>query len=52
MQLNVNCIRAVLLELEKLPFQKSCSINDLIAALPKYESDDITYTCLERYQRS
>ena len=47
MKLNVNCIRDVLLELEKLPFQQSCSISNLTDALPKYEPDDITYTCLK-----
>lgn len=47
MKLNVNCVRAVLLELEKLPFQQSCTIDDLVAALPKYDSNDITYTCFK-----
>lgn len=47
MKLNVNCVRDVLLELEKLPFQESCTVSELITALPKYDADDITYTCLK-----
>lgn len=47
MKLNVNCIRDVLLELEKLPFQQSCKMSELITALPKYDADDITYTCFK-----
>ena len=47
MKLNPNCVRDVLLELEKLPYQESTTINELLIALPKYSEDDISYTCLK-----
>lgn len=47
MVLNANCVRDILLELEKLPYQKSCTISNLMDALPDYSEDDISYTCLK-----
>ena len=47
MKLNPNCVRDVLLELEKLPYQKSATIAELSTALPHYSEDEISYTCLK-----
>ena len=47
MKLNPNCVRDILLELEKLPYQHSCKIDTLSNALPTYDKDELSYTCLK-----
>lgn len=47
MKLNPNCVRDVLLELERLPYQESTTIENLSVALPDYSKDEISYTCLK-----
>lgn len=47
MILDSNCVRDILLELEKLPYQNSCTISNLMDALPNYNKDEISYTCLK-----
>lgn len=42
MTLNSNCVRDTLLELEKLSYQQSCTIGDLVSALPSYSEDAIS----------
>lgn len=47
MKLNPNCVRDVLLELEKLPYQESSTITKLSAVLSDYSEDEISYTCFK-----
>ena len=47
MILNSNCVRDDLLELEKIPYQKSCTISDLKDSLPDYSEDELSYSCLK-----
>ena len=47
MKLNPDCIRDILLEVEKQPFEKILHFEDLQNQLPKYTYEDLTYTCLK-----
>ncbi|MDD3137573.1 MAG: DUF2513 domain-containing protein [Lachnospiraceae bacterium] len=46
MKLNIDCMRAVLLELEKVPFGEDLRINDLKLSLSDYSPDDVDYSCI------
>lgn len=47
MKLNPDCIRDVLLELEKQEYNTRTHINDLIEKLTQYSKEDIEYSCLK-----
>ena len=47
MKLNVDCMRAVLLELEKQPLNKDLYYKDLLVALDNFSTDDINYSVLK-----
>lgn len=47
MKLDPNCVRDILLELEKLPYQKSCTISDLGNVLSSYQEDELSYSCFK-----
>lgn len=47
MKLNNDCVRSVLLEVEKMGIDERFTMNDLCAALPAYTEDDIHYTVLK-----
>ena len=46
MKLNPDCIRDILLELEKLDYGQKISLKDLIANLSNYDKKDIKHSCL------
>lgn len=50
MRLNPDCVRDVLLELEKLEYNFHSTPDVLCYALPKYSYEDIQYTCLKLYE--
>lgn len=50
MRLNPDCVRDILLELEKLDYNFYSTPEVLCSALPKYSSEDIQYTCLKLYE--
>lgn len=50
MKLNPNCIRDILLEIEKQPFQSNLSISELCTSLDNYTKDEISYCCLKLYE--
>lgn len=45
MKLNPDCVRSVLLEIEKLGFNEHTTIFSLHTALPQYSEEDLEYTC-------
>lgn len=45
MKLNPDCVRSVLLEIEKLDFNEHATISSLHTALPDYSEEDLEYTC-------
>ena len=47
MRLNPDCIRAILLEVEKLKLNQIYSFSLLCENLPNYSEDDIQYTCVK-----
>lgn len=47
MKLNVDCIRAILLEVEKVPYGESLPFQTLVSALSDYSTDDISYSVLK-----
>ena len=47
MKLNLDCMRAIMLQIEDLPFQKEISFNKLCEQLPKYSKDELSYTCIK-----
>ena len=47
MKLNPNCARDILIELEKLPYQQSCTPDALCNVLPNYDESEIAYTCFK-----
>lgn len=47
MKLNADCMRAVLLEMEKMPLHEELSFKKLKEALPKESSDDIEYSIIK-----
>ena len=50
MKLDPNCIRDILLEIEKQPFQSTLSVSKLSETLKKYDKDEISYCCLKLYE--
>ena len=40
-------MRAIMLQIEDLPFQKEISFNKLCEQLPKYSKDELSYTCIK-----
>lgn len=47
MKLNPDCVRAVLLAVEDCPFNETLNLEKLSAKLPKYETEELWYTCLK-----
>ena len=47
MKLNPDCMRAVLLEMEKLPLGGSMRIEALTPVLGSFSPDDVVYTCIK-----
>lgn len=47
MELNPDCVRAVLLAVEACPFNETLNVEKLAAQLPDYSEEDIWYTCLK-----
>lgn len=47
MKLNYDCIRAILIEIEEMPFNSTLSLETLCKKLPNFTSDDIQYCCLK-----
>ncbi len=47
MKLGSDCIRDILLTMEKLPFDGALRIEELCEALPKYEAEEVHYTALK-----
>lgn len=43
MKLNLDCIRSVLMRMEKADFQESLSMQQVFDSLPDYSEDEITY---------
>lgn len=50
MKLDPDCMRDILIETEKLPFNKRISLDELSVHLPQYDSDILAYTCLKLNQ--
>lgn len=50
MKLNPNCVRDVLLEIEKLEYNFDTSPTVISKRLPDYSLDEIDYTCLKLYE--
>lgn len=47
MILNSDCIRAVLLAVERAPFNAALDLDDLVQQLPAFTKDELWYTCLK-----
>lgn len=47
MKLDPNCVRDILLEIEKLPYQKTLLFSELTDSLASYDEDTISYCCLK-----
>lgn len=47
MELNVDCMRAIMLEIEKQPLNSTLRPKTLKESLPDFESDDIDYAILK-----
>lgn len=47
MKLNLDCIRDILLESEKLLPNEYISLNGLLEAIPQYSENDVVYSCLK-----
>lgn len=50
MKLNLDCIRSILLEVEKCGFNETLPISELENLLPEYYNEDIRYNCLKLYE--
>lgn len=50
MRLNVDCVRDVLIQLEKAEFNTTTYVFDLAKTLSSYAEEDIIYTCLKLYE--
>ena len=50
MRLNPDCIRAVLLRLEELPYHAEISIPDLSNQIEEFSKEEVEYTCLKLYE--
>lgn len=47
MKLNPDCIRSILLTMESAPYGKELPFQQVLDSLPKYTSDDISYSVLK-----
>lgn len=47
MKLDLDCMRSILLEVEKQPFNHELRIKDLENLLENYSHDELEYTCLK-----
>lgn len=47
MKLDCDCVREILIEVEKKPFHTSLTLDDLYEAIPRFSSDEIEYCCLK-----
>lgn len=47
MKLDSECVRAILLETEKLAFEDELSFDELKSRLPKFTEDQLAYTCIK-----
>ena len=47
MMLNPDCVRTILLEVEKTKIGDRLKLHNLCEQLPEYEKDDLWYTCLK-----
>ena len=47
LQLNIDCLRDVLLFIEEQPFNCSCTVEKIHDELNNYSNDEIEYTCLK-----
>ena len=47
MKLNLDCVRAVLLQIEMLPFNEQIAFKNLCANLTEYTKDDVSYSCIK-----
>ncbi len=50
MKLDPNCVRDILLELEKQPFDTQTTIQVLALNLPNYQQEEVFYCCLKLYE--
>lgn len=50
MKLDVDCVRAVLFELEKLPFNSETNILRMHNSIPGFSQDEIEYACLKLHE--
>ena len=48
MELNLDCVRDILLTVEKNPFGKRMNLSSLNAELPKYSQEQLWYTCIKQ----
>ena len=47
MELNVNCVRAILLEMEKCPFGEILTFEQLEEKLPRFSEEELRYSCFK-----
>lgn len=47
MVLNPDCVRDILLAVEKCPFNQTLNVDKLAAQLPEYDKETIWYACLK-----
>lgn len=52
MNLNPDCVRDILLELEKQPYPTRFSLENLSDALPSYKDEELNYCCLKLLEAS
>ena len=50
MQLKLDCVREVMLQLEKCAKNENSDVKLLNKALPEFSEDDIQYTCLKLHE--
>lgn len=50
MKLDLDCIRCILLEVEKCGFNEALPVSELEKRLPKIYNEDIRYNCLKLYE--
>lgn len=50
MRLDPNCVRDILLEIEKLDFNETTNPDKLHDILPDYSVEQLTYTCLKLHE--
>ena len=47
MRLNIDCIRDIMFEVEKLQFNQVLEFNELVEKLPTYTPDELAYTTIK-----